>query len=49
MDEEKAVSYALLHLGALALLGDVETLVSYNENFTAGKLLGFDETIEKSI
>ncbi|WP_375640879.1 MULTISPECIES: DUF6990 domain-containing protein [unclassified Bartonella] len=39
--------YALLHLAALALLGDVETLASYDESFTAGDQLGFDETIEK--
>ncbi|WP_375642852.1 MULTISPECIES: DUF6990 domain-containing protein [unclassified Bartonella] len=39
--------YALLHLAALALLGDVETLASYDESFTAGEKLGFDETIEK--
>ncbi|WP_375693093.1 MULTISPECIES: DUF6990 domain-containing protein [unclassified Bartonella] len=39
--------YALLHLTALALLGDVETLASYDESFTAGEKLGFDETIEK--
>ncbi|PIT69158.1 DUF6990 domain-containing protein [Bartonella tribocorum] len=45
-DEEEA-PYALLHLGALALLGDVETLDSYDKCFTAGEKLGFDETIEK--
>ncbi|PIT68140.1 DUF6990 domain-containing protein [Bartonella tribocorum] len=45
-DEEEA-PYALLHLGALALLGDVETLGSYDERFTAEEKPGFDETIEK--
>ncbi|ACS50662.1 hypothetical protein Bgr_03130 [Bartonella grahamii as4aup] len=39
--------YALLHLGALALLGDVETLQSYQKSFTAGDCLGFDECINK--
>ncbi|WP_019219045.1 DUF6990 domain-containing protein [Bartonella florencae] len=37
--------YALLHIGALALLGDVETLQSYQKSFTAGDHLGFDESI----
>ncbi|ACS51867.1 DUF6990 domain-containing protein [Bartonella grahamii] len=46
-DEVKFAPYALLHLAALALLGDVETLASYDESFTAGEKLGFDETIEK--
>ncbi|WP_039758316.1 DUF6990 domain-containing protein [Bartonella queenslandensis] len=46
-DDEKAAPYALLHLAALALLGDVEILASYDERFTAGEKLGFDETIEK--
>ncbi|WP_144754540.1 DUF6990 domain-containing protein [Bartonella saheliensis] len=45
--EAELAPYALLHLGALALLGDVETLASYDESFTAGEKLGFDETIEK--
>ncbi|WP_375672759.1 DUF6990 domain-containing protein, partial [Bartonella sp. CL45QHWL] len=40
--------YALLHLGALALLGDVETLQSYQKSFTAGDHLGFDESINKT-
>ncbi len=40
--------YALLHLGALALLGDVETLQSYQKSFTAGDRLGFDESINKT-
>ncbi len=39
--------YALLHLGALALLGDVETLQSYQKSFTAGDHLGFDESIQQ--
>ncbi|WP_375668913.1 DUF6990 domain-containing protein [Bartonella sp. MR168JLCBS] len=46
-DEVEFAPYALLHLAALALLGDVETLASYDESFTAGEKLGFDETIEK--
>ncbi|WP_254474858.1 hypothetical protein [Bartonella sp. B1098] len=45
--EAEFVPYALLHLAALALLGDVETLASYDESFTLGEMLGFDETIEK--
>ncbi|WP_404977307.1 DUF6990 domain-containing protein, partial [Bartonella sp. AU18XJBT] len=40
--------YALLHIGALALLGDVETLQSYQKSFTAGDHLGFDESINKT-
>ncbi|WP_273718281.1 MULTISPECIES: DUF6990 domain-containing protein [Bartonella] len=39
---------ALLHLGALALLGDVETLHSYQQSFAAGDHLGFDESINKT-
>ncbi|WP_375639133.1 DUF6990 domain-containing protein [Bartonella sp. MF74HXZ] len=46
-DEVEFAPYALLHLAALALLGDVEILASYDESFTAGEKLGFDETIEK--
>ncbi len=40
--------YALLHLGALALLGDVETLQSYQKSFTAEDHIGFDESINKT-
>ncbi|WP_375629517.1 MULTISPECIES: DUF6990 domain-containing protein [unclassified Bartonella] len=40
--------YALLHLGALALLGNIETLQSYQKSFTAGDHLGFDESINKT-
>ncbi|WP_375675365.1 DUF6990 domain-containing protein, partial [Bartonella sp. AP9QHHD] len=40
--------YALLHFGALALLGDVETLQSYQKSFTAGDHLGFDESTNKN-
>ncbi|WP_375701302.1 DUF6990 domain-containing protein [Bartonella sp. AA81SXKL] len=40
--------YALLHLGALALLGNIETLQSYQQSFTAGDHLGFDESINKT-
>ncbi|WP_019220840.1 DUF6990 domain-containing protein [Bartonella senegalensis] len=39
--------YALLHIGALALLGDVETLHSYHKSFTAGDHLGFCESIQQ--
>ncbi|WP_404978454.1 DUF6990 domain-containing protein, partial [Bartonella sp. ML71XJBT] len=39
--------YALLHLGALALLGDVETLHSYQQSFAAGDHLGFSESIQQ--
>ncbi|WP_273783969.1 DUF6990 domain-containing protein [Bartonella sp. AU15XJBT] len=39
---------ALLHLGALALLGDVETLHSYQQSFAAGDHLGFDESINET-
>ncbi|WP_375631909.1 DUF6990 domain-containing protein [Bartonella sp. AA74HLJMH] len=46
-DDIELAPYALLHLAALALLGDVETLASYDESFTSGEKLGFDETIEK--
>ncbi|WP_139412376.1 DUF6990 domain-containing protein [Bartonella mastomydis] len=45
--EVEFVPYALLHLAALALLGDVETLGSYDESFAVGDKLGFDDTIEK--
>ncbi|WP_375656412.1 DUF6990 domain-containing protein [Bartonella sp. CM120XJJH] len=47
VEDVEFAPYALLHLAALALLGDVETLASYDESFTAGDQLGFDETIEK--
>ncbi|WP_345117499.1 DUF6990 domain-containing protein, partial [Bartonella jaculi] len=40
--------YGLLHIGALALLGDVETLQSYQKSFAAGDPLGFDESINKT-
>ncbi|WP_375646682.1 DUF6990 domain-containing protein [Bartonella sp. TT29SHDZB] len=46
--EANDAHYALLHLGALALLGDVETLQSYQKSFTAGDHLGFDESINKT-
>ncbi|WP_246054700.1 DUF6990 domain-containing protein [Bartonella massiliensis] len=45
--EAELAPYALLHLAALALLGDVETLASYDKSFSVGERLGFDETIEK--
>ncbi|WP_345117570.1 DUF6990 domain-containing protein, partial [Bartonella jaculi] len=40
--------YTLLHIGALALLGDVDTLQSYKKSFTEGDHLGFDESINKT-
>ncbi|EJF86348.1 hypothetical protein MCW_00244 [Cardidatus Bartonella washoeensis 085-0475] len=40
--------YALLHLGALALLGDVETLYSYQKSFAAGEPLDFDDSISQT-
>ncbi len=46
--KENDAHYALLHLGALALLGDVETLQSYQQSFTAGDHLGFDKSINKA-
>ncbi|EJF98834.1 hypothetical protein MEI_00001, partial [Bartonella vinsonii subsp. arupensis Pm136co] len=39
--------YALLHLGALALLGDVESLQSYQQSFVTGEHLDFDESINQ--
>ncbi|WP_375686839.1 DUF6990 domain-containing protein, partial [Bartonella sp. AC331YNZD] len=39
--------YALLHLGTLALLGDVETLQSYQQSFATGDHLDFDESIQQ--
>ncbi|WP_455465880.1 DUF6990 domain-containing protein [Bartonella sp. B39] len=41
-DKINGAPYALLHLAALALLGDVETLRSYQKRFVAGDHLGFD-------
>ncbi|WP_455475524.1 DUF6990 domain-containing protein [Bartonella sp. B17] len=38
--------YALQHISALALLGDVETLQSYHKSFSAKDRLGFDESIQ---
>ncbi|WP_375634734.1 MULTISPECIES: DUF6990 domain-containing protein [unclassified Bartonella] len=35
--------YSLLHIGALALLGDVATLQSYYQIFSTEDHLGFDE------
>ncbi len=42
-DETKRGHTALLHLGALALLGDVETLLSYRKSFAQGRRRGFEE------
>ncbi|WP_455475102.1 DUF6990 domain-containing protein [Bartonella sp. B30(2025)] len=39
--------YALQHIGALALLGDVETLQFYHKSFSAKDRLGFDESIQQ--
>ncbi|UNF44463.1 hypothetical protein MNL07_02955 [Bartonella krasnovii] len=39
--------YALLHLGALALLGDAETLQSYQQSFAVGDHLGFGERSQR--
>ncbi|UNF52605.1 hypothetical protein MNL02_02660 [Bartonella krasnovii] len=39
--------YALLHLGALALLGDAETLQSYQQSFAVGDHLGFGKSIQQ--
>ncbi len=41
-------SYALLHLGALALLGDVVTLCFYQRSFAAGDHLGFNADTESA-
>ncbi len=46
-DEAIGRRTALLHLGALALLGDVETLLSYRKSFAQGNRLGFEEHIEE--
>uniref|UniRef100_UPI0005850D7D DUF6990 domain-containing protein n=1 Tax=Bartonella queenslandensis TaxID=481138 RepID=UPI0005850D7D len=46
-DKGDDTDYALLHLGALALLGDVETLHSYQQSFATGDHLGFDESIQQ--
>ncbi len=40
--------YALLHIGALALLGDIESLQSYQQSFGTGDHLGFDENINQT-
>ncbi|EJF98588.1 hypothetical protein MEI_00411 [Bartonella vinsonii subsp. arupensis Pm136co] len=40
--------YALLHLGALALLGDIESLQSYQQSFVTGDHLGFEENINQT-
>ncbi len=39
--------YSLLHIGALALLGDVATLQSYCHSFSARDHLGFDENTQQ--
>ncbi|WP_026088087.1 DUF6990 domain-containing protein [Bartonella rattaustraliani] len=38
----------MLHIGALALLGDVETLHSYQQSFAAEEHLGFDDNIRQA-
>ncbi|WP_273757272.1 DUF6990 domain-containing protein [Bartonella sp. MM73XJBT] len=50
--EDKMVPYDLRHLAALALLGDVETLLSYSKSFPEGDQLAlqektFDAYVEK--
>ncbi|WP_273760621.1 DUF6990 domain-containing protein [Bartonella sp. ML70XJBT.G] len=50
--EDKMVPYDLRHLAAFALLGDVETLFSYNKSFPEGDQLAlqektFDASVEK--
>lgn len=50
--EDKLVPYDLRHLAALALLGDVETLLSYSKSFPEGDQLvsqekTFDASVEK--
>ncbi len=45
--ETDDVHYGLLHIGALALLGDVETLQFYHRSFGGGDHLGFDESIHQ--
>ncbi|WP_425351824.1 DUF6990 domain-containing protein [Bartonella henselae] len=37
----------MLHLGSLSLLGDVETLHSYQQSFAVRDHLGFDEHIQQ--
>ncbi|WP_254474885.1 hypothetical protein [Bartonella sp. B1098] len=46
-DKADDMDYALLHIGALALLDDVETLQSYQQSFALGDHLGFDENIQQ--
>ncbi|WP_404978408.1 DUF6990 domain-containing protein, partial [Bartonella tribocorum] len=46
-DKGDDTDYALLHLGTLALLGDVETLHSYQQSFAVGDHLGFDDSINE--
>ncbi len=50
--EDKMVPYDLRHLAALALLGNVETLLSYSKSFPEGDQLAlqektFDASVEK--
>lgn len=46
-DKGDDTDYALLHLGTLALLSDVETLHSYKKSFAIGDHLGFDDSINE--
>ncbi|WP_375686669.1 MULTISPECIES: DUF6990 domain-containing protein [unclassified Bartonella] len=39
--------YSLLHIGAVALLGDVAPLQSYYQSFSAEDHLGFDENTQQ--
>ncbi|WP_156791635.1 DUF6990 domain-containing protein [Bartonella rattaustraliani] len=47
-DVQNFLSYSLLHLRALALLDDVETLQTYHKSFSQGYRLGFDTSIRKT-
>ncbi len=47
ISETDDVHYGLLHIGALALLGDVEALQFYHRSFGGGDHLGFDESIHQ--
>ncbi len=43
----RLASYSLRYLAALALMGDVETLHSYQKSFMEGEKLGFETSIEE--
>ncbi|UTO28994.1 DUF6990 domain-containing protein [Bartonella harrusi] len=48
VNEKTDAHYGLLHIGALALLGDIESLQSYQQSFLTGDHLGFDENINQT-